>query len=88
MFFAKKYFSVWERRLSSWSEQEGLRSDTQFGFRKKVGTLHNAFLLRLLIDKQRGAGKPLYVCFIDFEKAFDSAPRDLIIRRLEERGMH
>lgn len=30
---------------------------------------------------------PLYVCFIDFEKAFDSVPCEHIFKRLEERGV-
>jgi hypothetical protein len=31
---------------------------------------------------------PLFVCQIDFEKAFDKVPRALLWRRLEDRGVH
>ena len=92
--FSKIYSAVWEKRMSVWAEDQRLRSPTQFGFRAGLGTLHNIFLLRHLVDTQRepitqgGKGSPLYACFIDFEKAFDSAPREHIFRRLEERGVH
>lgn len=91
---SKIYSAVWEKRLSRWAEEQNLRSPTQFGFRAGLGTLHNIFLLRHLVDRRQGPikkgghGKPLYVCFIDFEKAFDSAAREYIFRRLEERGVH
>ena len=37
---------------------------------------------------QGGKGVPLFVCLIDFEKAFDRVDRELIWLRLEERGIH
>ena len=92
--FAKIYSAVWERRLTHWADLNKLRSETQFGFRKEVGTLHNLYVLRHLIDKHRGRrvhgvhGDLLFVCFIDFEKAFDSVSRELLLARLEERGVH
>ena len=59
-----------------------------------MGVLHHHFVLQHLQNKYRAAknkgGKatPLYVCFVDFEKAFDKVNRDLIWMRLEERGLH
>ena len=38
--------------------------------------------------KPLGRKGPLYVGLVDFEKAFDSVPRDFIWLRLEERGVH
>jgi hypothetical protein len=86
---AKCYASILERRLAAWSEDKVLRSPFQGGFRAKRGTLHNLLILRHLLAKHRRRGsKPLYVCQIDFEKAFDKVPRELLWSRLEERGVH
>jgi hypothetical protein len=92
--FAKVYSAVWERRISRWAEREGLRSMTQFGFRLELGCVHSLFLLRHMVDKQRarqglGSGSgPVYACLIDFKQAFDRAPRELLWRRMRERGVH
>lgn len=92
--FSKVYSSVWEKRLSRWAEGSSARSETQFGFRPGLGNLHAVFLLHHMVDKQTqprkkgGQGKPLYVCFIDFQKAFDSAPRANIFARLVSLGVH
>ena len=46
-----------------------------------MGVLHHHFVLQHLQNKYRAAknkgGKamPLYVCFVDFEKAFDKVPQ-------------
>ncbi|GFR49039.1 hypothetical protein Agub_g11063, partial [Astrephomene gubernaculifera] len=88
---SKLYAFMLEHRLSRWGELVGARSPYQGGFRRKRGTCHNLFLLRHLTDKHKGgrdAVDPLFVCQIDFEKAFDKVPRDLLWLRLEERGVH
>ncbi|GLC46236.1 hypothetical protein PLESTB_001538400 [Pleodorina starrii] len=88
---AKLYAFLLENRLNGWSENCGARSPYQGGFRRKRGTVHNIFALRHLLDSHRRAGgainHPLFVCQIDFEKAFDRVPRDLLWLRLEERGL-
>ena len=45
----------------------------QIGFTKKKRTVDHMFILRSLVEQQTKKGsKPLYTCFIDFRKAFDS----------------
>ena len=89
---AKCYAFLLERRLSSWAEGCDARCIYQGGFRRKRGTIHNLFVLRHLTDRYRslrlGRGQALFVCQIDFEKAFDRVPRELLWQRLEERGVH
>ena len=85
---SKLYAFLLERRLSTWGESSGARSPYQGGFRSKRGTCHNLFVLRHLTDKSKcDTGKPLLVCQVDFEKAFDKVPRELLWMRLEERGV-
>ena len=42
------------------------------------GTINVIFIHRQLQEKHLVAGKPLYLAFIDFEKAFDRVPREVI----------
>lgn len=53
--------------------------------------MDNIFILRNLIDTAKASSnrsaKKLYVCFVDFKKAFDTVPRDLLWERLREIGI-
>jgi hypothetical protein len=85
---AKLYAALLERRLSDWAETEKLRAATQAGFRRKRGTAENLFIMRYLTEyHQLPNTGGLYVCQIDFEKAFDKVPRHALWARLEERGV-
>ena len=87
----KLYATVLERRISKWAEQKGIRAKGQAGFRKDHRTLDNIFILRNLIDTAKASNhqseRQLYVCFVDFKKAFDTVPRDLLWERLREIGI-
>ena len=41
------------------------------GFKKGCRTSDNLFILNGLIEKHRLLGVTLYVCFVDFKRAFD-----------------
>ena len=59
-----------------------------------MGVLQHHFALQHFKDLYRtpinkgGKGAPLFVCLIDFEKAFDRVDRNLIWLRLEERSIN
>jgi len=44
----------------------------QAGFRRGRGTIEQIFLLRNISEQVIEWNANLYVCFVDFEKAFDS----------------
>ena len=50
----------------------------QCGFMQGRDTTDAIFILRQLQKKHLVAGKPLYLAFIDLEKAFDRVPREVI----------
>jgi hypothetical protein len=78
-----------ERRLSRALDAADLRADSQFGFRARRGTLDAAFVLRSVFDSaytSKFKATPLFACFIDFQKAFDSVSRPLLWRIL--RNLH
>ena len=70
---AKLYESVLEARLRRATEDK--LGPWQHGFRKGVGTCDMIFALRQLIEKHWEFSKPLYIAFLDLEKAFDRIPR-------------
>jgi hypothetical protein len=45
------------------------------------------FILRILTEQARFHKKKLYICFVDFKKAFDIVPRDLLWQVLEGLGI-
>ena len=57
------------RRLE-W-KAEAFLGDDQFGFRKERGTRDAIAALRVLAERSIEHNKKLYVCYVDYEKAFD-----------------
>jgi len=46
-------------------------AEEQAGFPPQRGTHNHLCSLRILMEKARAHRQPLYMCFVDFEKAFD-----------------
>ena len=81
------------------SRTEEVLTEAQAGFRPGRSTIDQLFTLRLLAEKYYEFWKDLYICYVDFQKAFDSVWRkglsqvmrhlgyDIIIIRLLE-GMY
>ena len=65
---------------------EGWLSDSQCGFRKKRGTLHQILQVRKLQSEVERASVETAACFVDFKKAFDSPPREAIYEVLDYIG--
>ena len=85
---SKVFAQVILERLDDWAEKGGWRAPTQFGFRKGRGTSEAVFMLRHLVDKSQHQKKPLFSAFIDFKKAYDSVPRELLWKSLGKMGIH
>jgi hypothetical protein len=60
----------------------------QFGFKAGCQTSDNIFILYSMIMRQRFKRKPLYVCFVDFTKAFDYVDRSALYYKLIKRGVN
>ena len=86
---AKLYASILNTRLSAWCETNKLRVRGQAGFRKGHRTVDQVFVLRTLIEECRLSRAPLFVCFVDFTKAYDTVPRHLLWHKLQHNlGIH
>ena len=55
---------------------EQLLRESQCGFRRGRGCADQLFSLRVLMDKECEFHQPLYACFIDLKKAYDSVHHD------------
>ncbi len=84
---AKLFVMILEKRLSEWVEQHGLRAKGQAGFRKDYCTTDQLFILRTLKEQSKAKKKPLYCYFVDFEKAFDIVPHEVLWQVLASLGV-
>ena len=55
-----------------------LLQENQCGFRSGRGCLDHLFTLRMLMEKSREFCQPLYLCFVDLRKAYDSVNRSAL----------
>ena len=74
---------ILDHRIALWAEDEGIKAKGQAGFRKDFRTTDNIFVLKSLIDKQKQTHGKLYCCFVDFKKALDTVPCELLWQVLE-----
>ncbi|KAI5741951.1 hypothetical protein M8J77_001464 [Diaphorina citri] len=58
--------------------------DDQFGFRHGKGTREAILSLRLLIDESMRVHKPIFIAFVDLQKAFDNINWNLMLEILKD----
>ena len=61
-------------RLTKWVEKHEIINIEQTGFRKGNSVIDNILLLKEIIRTYQNTKRPLYICFVDLSKAFDSIP--------------
>ena len=76
---------VLQARLQQCMNQE--LSDVQAGFRKGRGTRDQIANIYSFIEKARECQKKIYVCFIDYAKAFDCVDHNKLWKILQEMGI-
>jgi hypothetical protein len=84
---AKVFAMILEARLSSWAKKRGLRARGQAGFKKDFRTTDDLYILRTIIEQNIHKRKTVYCYFVNFRKAFDTMPRDLLWQVLAEVGI-
>ena len=78
----KIYDKVLSERLSLWYKPR----EEQAGSQPNRGCEEQILTLRLLIDIAQKTRKPLYICFIDYQKAYDKVNRLKLLQYLESHG--
>ena len=61
-------------RLSKWFEKYQIINSEQTGFQKGNSVLDNILLLKEVMKIYKKQNRPVYICFLDLSKAFDSVP--------------
>ena len=61
--------------------------DVQAGFRKGRGTRDQIANIHWIIEKASEFKKTIYICFIDYAKAFDSVDCNTLWKILKEMGI-
>ena len=67
----KLFTSILNSRLNKLSDDIGLISGVQGGFRKGYSVQDSLFVMHSLISLYLSSGKKLFCDFVDFKKAFD-----------------
>ena len=62
-------------------------SEEQFGFVQGRGTRNAIFTFRVLAERVIEVQKDLYICFVDYEKAFDKVRHQDLLEMLQEIGL-
>src|SRR6218665_3169629 len=68
---SKVMIRILTKRILAKTEAIGGLGDDQFGFRKGMGTRDTIGTLIVLIERSIQNGQDVYICFVDYEKAFD-----------------
>jgi Reverse transcriptase (RNA-dependent DNA polymerase) len=62
-------------------------AEEQTGFRRDRSTSQQILMLRLIAEKAHRKATPVYNCFVDFQKAFDSIKHEIIQTTFESYGV-
>ena len=77
---------ILQARLQQYMNYE-LGLDVQAGFRKGRGTKHQIANIHWIIEKEKVFQKNIYLCFIDYAKAFDCVNHNKLWKILKEMGL-
>lgn len=62
-------------------------SETQFGFRARRSTRDAIALFKVIIQRAISVNRKIYVCFVDYEKAFDKVEHTKMLHILQKYGI-
>ena len=70
------------KRLTTLTNNNQILKYNQVGFRKGFRTSDHVFTIKTVINKYLQENKKLYLCFVDFRKAYDSIWREALFYKL------
>ena len=86
---AKLFLTILNNRLTDFALENAILSPGQLGFVSGNRTSDPHIILSNLVKKYcHNRKKNLFGCFVDFSKAFDSVPRDILLEKLKNRGIN
>ena len=84
----KFFVSILNERLNKFAEKFNIICENQTGFRKSYRTTDHIFTLQAIVEHFLNVKKKLlYVCFVDFKKAFDKVSHLILWKKLISYGV-
>ena len=83
----KVLLKIVANRLSDFCEAQQILPEEQCGFRPARSTIDMLFIVRRLQELGRQMKIPLYMRFVDLQKAYDSVDRELLWKVLARAGV-
>ena len=84
---SKLFMLLLNNRLQSFCDLRKIIHFNQIGFCKDFRAADHVFTLKTLVDQAFQSKESLYVCFVDFKKAYDSVWRDGLFHKLLSNGV-
>lgn len=85
----KLFLTVLNNRLLQYCKDNKILSDKQLGFVAGNRTSDAHIVINNLVRKYcHKNGSKIYSCFVDFSKAFDMIPRDILLTKLRKFGIN
>ena len=82
------FTKILQTRISKYLEDHDIIEDNQAGFRHNYRTTDQIFTLKTLLNRyNHKLNKPIFVCFVDFSKAFDSVNREALFYKMKQVGI-
>ena len=73
--------------LVDFLEKKQIIHPAQFGFQKGKSTLHALIRFSSMLYENLNKGKSILSIFIDFSKAFDTVPHNILMQKLSHYGI-
>ena len=84
----KLFLTILHIRLQEFVQKRNILKTNQLGFIKGSSTSDAHIMIHNLIDEYcHKRKKHIYSCYVDFEKAFDNIPRDMLFKKLFDMGI-
>jgi hypothetical protein len=81
---SKIYLKIVNDRLTQFIEERNIFSPYQAGFRAGEECMNQVATLLEVVKRREFRGLKTYLCFIDFEKAYDNVSHELLFNKLEK----
>lgn len=83
----KLFNTILNNRFVKFLESNKIICDNQIGFKKKARTSDHIFIINTIFKKICRSNQKLYLCFVDFQKAYDSVWRNALMLKLLRSGV-
>ena len=79
------FTKILQTRISKYLEDHDKIENNQAGFRHNYRTTDQIFTLKTLLNRyNHKLNKPVFACFVDFSKAFDSVNREALFYKMKQ----